>query len=189
MPSLLQWDIDTFLTIHNGLKNGLLDAVMPLWRNGWIWAPFYVFIIAYWTLNFGRRAWIIVLIGALSIGLCDQVSSHLLKPQVERLRPCNEASLQGEVHPLIPCGSGFSFPSTHATNHMCLAIFMIMSWPERLRPKWRWSLFFWALSVGFAQVYVGAHYPIDVLFGALLGAIIGYWFGSLSGFLYRRGQA
>ncbi|MEY2901476.1 MAG: hypothetical protein RLY89_582, partial [Bacteroidota bacterium] len=80
----------------------------------------------------------------------------------------------GMVRLLLPnCGSGYSFTSSHATNHFAFAVFIFITMGQVLG-KWKWAFLFWAGSVAYAQVYVGVHYPIDVLVGGLLGTLIGF---------------
>jgi len=75
---------------------------------------------------------------------------------------------------LAGCGGGYSFPSSHASNHFALASLLAPSWARGASSRWRWALFLWAASIAYGQVYVGMHYPVDVLFGALLGTAIGW---------------
>ena len=107
-----------------------------------------------------------------TFALGDLIASRLIKPFIGRIRPCNEITLAEDIIRRVPCGSGFSFPSAHATNHFAIAIFLICLF----YPKWKPILplgLFWAFLVSFAQIYVGVHYPIDTMFGALLGTCIG----------------
>ena len=100
-------------------------------------------------------------------GLADLVSSSVLKPVVGRDRPCHEVQLEGEVFPMVHCGNNGSFTSSHAANHMALAAAISMLLLRRR--KWLAALlYFWAFLIGYAQIYVGVHYPTDVLGGFLL---------------------
>ena len=104
----------------------------------------------------------------------DLIASRIIKPFVARIRPCNDLSLTNEIINRVPCGTGYSFPSAHATNHFAIAIFLICLF----YPKWKPILplaLFWAFLISFAQIYVGVHYPIDTIFGALLGTSIGFF--------------
>ncbi|MGF1924924.1 MAG: phosphatase PAP2 family protein [Bacteroidia bacterium] len=108
----------------------------------------------------------------ITFALGDFISAKLIKPNVQRVRPCNEVSLSKSIIKRVPCGSGYSFPSAHATNHFAIALFLIGIFYR----DWKWILplgLIWAALVAFAQVYVGVHYPLDTLAGALLGTAIG----------------
>ncbi|RYD69937.1 MAG: phosphatase PAP2 family protein, partial [Sphingobacteriales bacterium] len=72
----------------------------------------------------------------------------------------------------VPCGSGYSFPSAHATNHFAIAIFLIFVFYSKWKPVLPLGLF-WAFIISFSQIYVGVHYPVDTMVGALLGTTIG----------------
>ena len=101
------------------------------------------------------------------------MSSELVKKTVRRIRPCNDPELQEEVKLLVSCGAGYSFTSSHATNHFAVAAFISMT----LGLLYRWirlPLFLWAASIAFGQVYVGVHYPLDVIGGGILGVLIGF---------------
>ena len=106
-------------------------------------------------------------------GIADLTSSRLVKKSFQRLRPCNEIGLENSLNERIGCGKSYSFTSSHATNHFALSMFLILLLGTRF--KWiKIPLFLWAVSIAFAQVYVGVHYPSDVLAGALLGSLLAY---------------
>ena len=110
----------------------------------------------------------------VTFAMGDLIASRLIKPFIARIRPCNDFSLANEIINRVPCGSGYSFPSAHATNHFAIAVFLICLF----YPKWKPILplgLFWAFLISFAQIYVGVHYPIDTIFGALLGTSIGFF--------------
>ncbi len=165
----IQFDYATFEWIHYGLRNEVLDAVFPLVRDKYMWIPLYVFLIAYFLINFGKRGGIYIVFAFATAGIADYTSSSIVKPAVERIRPCKNADIYHET--LVDCGSGYSFTSSHATNHMAVALFIILT-TAALWGYHRWWFFLWALSIGFAQVYVGVHYPLDVLGGFVLGGLI-----------------
>ena len=174
--SLLDWDKNTFAAINHGMANPFFDAIMPLARNPFFWAPVYVFFAAFLIINFKTKGLYIVLFAVLTFALTDQISAHLLKNYFLRLRPCQDPSLHIAVRSLVPCGSGSSFPSAHATNHFGISVFLIIV----LRKTISWITPFaliWAALVSFAQIYVGLHFPVDVIFGAFLGVFVGGWIG------------
>jgi membrane-associated phospholipid phosphatase len=175
METLIQWDTALFRFINEGLSNSLFDATLPWCRERWFWAPLYLFVAVFSWLNFGRRGWLLVLGIGAAVALADFTSSTLIKKNVQRLRPCNDPALRAEVRLRVAaCGSGYSFTSSHAANHFAAAVFLIGMFghlSRRVRP----ALLLWASSIALAQVYVGVHYPADVLCGAGLGAAVGWW--------------
>ncbi len=183
IAGLQEFDVDLFLKIHRGMSNGFFDWLMPLMRNRFFWSPLYLFIIIFSFKEYKKGGWSIIGMLLLTFALGDLISSRLIKPFVARLRPCNEPSLINDIIHRVPCGSGYSFPSAHATNHFGIAVFLIMVFYPRWKPILPIALA-WAFIISFAQIYVGVHYPIDTLGGALLGTTIGL----LTGKLYQKLQ-
>ncbi len=145
---------------------------MPYARDKNCWIPLYIFIGAYVIYQFKWRSIIIIASAGITILLTDQIASSIIKPAVQRLRPCNDPAMLYQVHLLVNCGSGFSFVSSHASNHFGIAVFLIFL----LGKKFPWIapvILLWAALICFAQVYVGLHYPLDVLVGGLIGILIG----------------
>ena len=117
-----------------------------------------------------------ILLLAATFGVADFGSASIVKPMVKRVRPCNDPQLAQTIISRVPCGTGYSFPSSHASNHFAISVFLIGAFHKRWRWIWFWALL-WATLVCFAQIYVGVHYPIDILTGALFGTLVGYLFG------------
>ncbi len=165
-------DQQLFLWI-NGLHIPLFDELSPYYRHKLFWIPLYVFLFGYLTLNFGRRGWWAIVFAFMTFGISDTASSQWIKKSVQRLRPCNTVELQERMVERVRCGGGYSFTSSHATNHGAVAmyLFLILSF---LRKRWRGLLLLWAASIALAQVYVGVHYPLDIAAGLLLGGAIGW---------------
>ena len=169
-------DLYLFYQINYSLTHPALDTILPFIRNKYFWAPLYMFITSFLVINYKRKGlWVIVFM-LLTILLCDQLSSSVIKPIVGRLRPCNTEGLQDMINLLVNCGSGKSFPSSHATNHFGFAVFT-GGFFFRTKKWVIYILLLWAAAVSYAQIYVGVHYPVDVLAGALLGTGIGLFTG------------
>ncbi len=174
LEMLQQWDAALFQCINSSLSNPVFDALLPWFREKWFWMPVYLFVAAFAIINFRKRGWIILLGLALAAGLADFTSSTLVKKNVQRLRPCNDVEMIDHVQLRVPCGGGYSFTSSHAANHFAAAVFLIGMFGGLAR--WvRPTALIWAGLIAFSQVYVGVHYPGDVLCGAALGAAIGWW--------------
>lgn len=168
--NIIQWDIAVFEWINTDLSAGFLDLVLPWMREPYFWLPMYIFIIAFVFFNYGKRAYWFVLFLVLAAGSADIISSRPIKNTVKRLRPCNTEYVR--VIERVHCGSGYSFTSSHATNHFAVATFLIMTLGQSFR-KIKPYLWTWASVVAFSQIYVGVHFPLDVIGGALLGIILG----------------
>ena len=166
-------DQEAFIFINQQIQNGFFDWLMPQLRNKYTWIPFYVLIFIWLIWKYKYNGLLIAVFTAITFGFTDFISSSIMKPLFERLRPCNDPFFRDQVRLLINCGPGYSFTSSHATNHFGLAFFLILIFYN----KYKWVLplgILWALSVGFAQIYVGVHYPGDIAGGAVLGALIAF---------------
>ncbi len=173
LEQLIQFDQTLFFAINKGLANPFFDWLLPALRNRFFWTPLYLFMTVFFIRNYGKQGWLLLVFLGLSFGFTDYSSSSVVKPAFERLRPCNDPGIKDDVRSLIACGSGFSFPSSHASNHFAMAFFLI----SMFYYKWKLILpiaLFWAFSISFAQIYVGVHYPGDIIMGAILGGMIGY---------------
>ncbi len=145
---------------------------MPYYRHKLFWAPLYIFLIAALMYNFPKYGLWMVLFAVITVGTSDTVSSKWIKHSVKRLRPCNDPVVKVRTFERVRCGGGYSFTSSHATNHGALAFFFFFLF-QGFPKWWRWLGVGWAISIGIAQIFVGVHYPIDVLVGLTLGSLIG----------------
>ncbi|HMS28607.1 MAG TPA: phosphatase PAP2 family protein [Saprospiraceae bacterium] len=168
----IQLDKQIFEWIVTEGRTSFLDSILPLCRDKLFWLPLYLGLVVYLVQISGKDSWRWILMIILTVTLSDQLSSNVLKNKVKRVRPCRDLSIKDEYFTLINCSGGYSFPSSHATNHMAIANFIGLSFASKQK-RLKWILYVWALIVGFAQVYVGVHYPIDVVVGWLLGFMVG----------------
>ena len=180
IESLLALDEAIFLFL-NGLHQDWLDPVMFTISGKLEWIPLYVFIIARLVYKY-KKAGLLALTGLIiTVILTDQVTSGFMKPFFERLRPSHDPSLKEMVHIINGYRGGlYSFASSHASNSFALATFLWLL----LRKKERWAgyLFVWAALVSYSRIYLGVHYPGDVITGALVGVVV----ANLVFILYRR---
>lgn len=172
MEQLIAADQFLFELINGQAHNAVLDWLMPIWREKSTWIPLYIALAAFVGYKYRLQGLYLLLALALAVGLADTVSSKIIKPSVHRLRPCNDPALKDEVQLLVHCGSGYSFTSSHASNHFAVAAFLSLTLGLHYR-RIRLPLYLWAASIALGQVYVGVHYPLDIFIGAILGIIIG----------------
>ena len=180
MDFILQLDESIFHAINTVGQNAFFDWLMPLWRNKLTWIPLYIILIGIILYQLKIKGLYLLLALGLTIGIADTMSSKVIKKTVKRERPCRNTKLS-KVRNLVHCGGGYSFTSSHATNHFAVAAFLIFL-TGSVFGRWRYWLWIWAALVAYAQVYVGVHYPLDVLCGGILGVLIAY----LTAFFYRK---
>ncbi len=173
LTKILEFDATLFNAINEGLSSGLLDLFLVPIRYQIFWIPLYLFFICFILFNSEKYHWATIFVILSCVGASDLMSSHTIKPLIERPRPCHENSQVYPVNIRVRCGAGYSFTSSHATNHFALAsiLYLVLF---KGRKRILLLLMIWAAAISFAQVYVGVHYPIDILCGAILGISIAF---------------
>jgi len=169
-------DFDKYLfgLVNQKASNPFFDSIMPFIRQPLFWLPLYLYIILFAIYNFPKKAAIWIGTMLITVGITDSISSRVFKPLIGRLRPCNNPELSETIRLLVDhCGQNGSFTSSHATNHFGIAVFICMTL-GKVWGKFNYLFILWAALVCFAQVYVGVHFPFDVLGGAILGSITGF---------------
>lgn len=165
-------DIRFFLYL-NGLHTEWLDSVMNVLTETWAWIPLYIVLVYLVFKQYGKHGWW-VLLGVAVVILCsDQLSAHVCKPLFHRLRPCFNPEISDLVHhPNGLPGGPYGFVSSHAANAFALATYLTAAFQGKYR--WMvWVLFGYALLSSYTRIYIGVHYPGDILAGALLGVLVG----------------
>jgi membrane-associated phospholipid phosphatase len=179
---LEHWDQWLFIQLNSVLTNPFFDTIMPFLRNSLNWTPLYLFLGVFVLLNFRARGgwWCVFFVATAA--LTDMTGTYIFKHNIERLRPCSDPDFFFHVRLLVDyCSGGYSFVSNHAANHFGLAAFFFITMKHVLK-KWALIGFVWAALIAYAQVYVGLHYPLDVLVGSLLGLA----FGTLTGTQFNK---
>jgi len=156
----------------NGLHSSFWDAVM-YWVSGRLsWLPLYLLITGYLIYRYKWKVIIMLLLVALLITLSDQGSVHLFKEVFKRLRPCHNPEISHLVHIVREhCGGRYGFVSSHAANSFAVASYSLLIIRNRY-----YSIFIilWALLISYSRVYLGVHYPGDIIGGAILGIVLGF---------------
>ncbi len=172
-PEALQHiDEQIFFCINKNWSNHFFDLIMPPVREKFFWIPLYFIIAVVIIWKFKAKGLYLLLLLGLNFAISDQLSSAVIKPWIARTRPCNNPEIKNEVILRVDaCGAGKSFTSSHAANTFAFAMLLSLLFRKKqkgIAP----AIFFWASLVSFAQIYVGVHYPLDILGGALLGIVI-----------------
>jgi undecaprenyl-diphosphatase len=174
MNKLQQLDLELFNLINGNWHNEFFDTLMPLLRNAKSWIPLYLFLLFFALFNFKKNISWWIFFAAGTVILANFISSDIIREIFIRLRPCNDPLLAGSVRVLVtyrPQSSGFI--SAHAANHFAMATFFYFTLIKYIGK--RGLLFFaWAFSICYAQVYVGVHFPMDIIRGGAIGFVFGY---------------
>jgi undecaprenyl-diphosphatase len=167
METLLELDKNLFLEL-NSYHAPWLDSVMMYVTETLVWVPLYLIILYFIFKVYGKKGFIILGCIALTILLADQITSSIMKPFFARLRPTHDPDLEGLVHFVNGYRGGkFGFASSHAANTFGLALFVFLLF-KHLSQHAAW-IFLWALIVGYSRIYLGVHYPGDIIVGSLVG--------------------
>ena len=168
-----QFDRWLFQKINGQWTTSFFDFIFLFFRQSNFWMPLYLFLFLLVAINFRRNWWWWIILFMCTVATTDMVGTRLFKHVFQRLRPCDDPVFSSYVHLLLKhCAPGPSFVSNHAANHFGLATFIYFTL-RRYITGWVWIAWVWAFLISYAQVYVGIHYPTDVLCGALLGILFG----------------
>lgn len=180
MPEHLDQQLFLFL---NSINSPFCDQVMWIISATLTWVPLYLAILIVLGIKYKRKFLVIILMIIIAITLSDQLSV-IIKNSVQRPRPCHEPAIEGLVHIVKNrCGGAYGFVSSHASNAFTVAVLSL----SLIRKKWfTFSMIFWALLVGYSRIYLGVHYPGDVISGSVLGVLIGWGVIKLYRFIDRK---
>jgi len=161
------WDSDLFQLI-NQAHQPWLDQPMVIISGKLTWIPLYAFLIYRLYKEHKSKVWKTILYLISTVIFADQVSSSILKPLFKRLRPCHLEVFQSWIHLPDGCGGLYGFCSSHSANAFAVAIGFYLVTKNRLM---RTILIVWATLIAYSRIYLGAHYPLDVIMGAIVGGI------------------
>lgn len=168
LHQIQELDTELFLALNNQ-HSPFFDTLMYWTTQRDTWIPLYLLIVFWLIRTYKKQSLYMILAIVLTIVFADQIASSLLKPFVERLRPCHVLYLQAKIHSITDCGGQYGFASSHAANSFGLAMALWLLVGRQI-PSIK-CFFVWAFLVAYSRVYVGVHYPLDIFAGAMIGCL------------------
>jgi len=172
LESLEKIDIGLFLLV-NQADNSVLDSIMLYASSKFFWIPLYILLVVFISFKYRWKAVLAVLFVLLAVGLADLISVHLFKNVFLRLRPCYNPALEDVINNIVGCGGKYGFVSSHAANSFAIVVMIIKLLGDR--QKWlNWFMPLWGILILYSRIYLGKHYPSDVIVGAALGVLVAW---------------
>lgn len=166
----------------NGLHTAITDFLMLWVSNKWIWIPLYIILIYAILKREKNKGFLAIGFLILLVIITDLTSVHVFKELFQRLRPCHNPEIMESIHMVGDnCGGKFGFVSSHAANHFGLAVFLSRLFQNR---KFSAFIYIWASIIAYSRIYIGVHYPGDVIGGIILGIIMGFIIWKLYKYFY-----
>jgi undecaprenyl-diphosphatase len=183
LEKLIALDTQLFLFL-NGFHNPFMDKVMWITSATATWVPLYALVLFFVFKQLKWKGLLTFLFLILVVLLADKISVHLFKFVFERLRPCHNPQITDLVHTVNgKCGGKFGFVSSHAANTFAFAAFTSFYFKIK---KYSRFIFIWAAFVSYSRVYLGVHFPADILGGAILGLLIGFGLYLAYDFIFKK---
>lgn len=166
-------DQELFLFL-NGIHSPFWDTIMWHISGKFEWIPLYIILLYLLIKQYKKQSWKLIIGIAMLIAMVDQASVRLFKEVVQRYRPCKNLDLESVVHLVNnKCGGTFGFVSSHAANTFALAVFIGLLLNTKNK-NILMLLLIWATIVSYSRIYLGVHYPLDILGGAILGSSLAF---------------
>lgn len=185
MDALIEFD-RWLLFLINGIHSPFLDEVFYLISNKLIWIPLYVFFGYLLIKHYGRKSGIVLILGTImTVGSVDLICAKVIKPQVGRYRPSHNTEINSNLHFYTNSegheyrGGKYGFVSNHSANSFALATFLFIFLRRKIK-RFTLYIFLWASIVAISRIYLGVHYPTDIVGGVLIGMSIASLFAILA---------
>lgn len=169
IETLNHWDTELFLYL-NSFHNSFWDYTMTLFTRTEMWLLFYLVIFITIIRKYKRKSLLVFLVITLLIVLADQ-GSGILKHGIERLRPSHDPYVAPLAHNFFKKGGLYGFVSAHAANSFGFTLFSILLFRNRI---YTFFMLIWTMLIAYTRIYLGVHYPGDILGGLILGGLIGW---------------
>lgn len=182
---LLKIDTELFLYL-NHWRADWMDPVMIFLSAKKVWIPLYVIIFGAIIYSYKKWSFVYLLALILSVTAADQITSGFMKPYFKRYRPCHESNLTDQVLTPSKCGGKYGYASSHAANTFAVAFFIFFLF-NREQKKWpQMLLIVWAALISYSRIYLGVHYPLDIITGALIGIVCAFLLKQISFRLFSK---
>ena len=165
--TIIEIDKKLMIFLNKTLSNPIFDILMPIITNQKFLTIIGVFLIIYLGFYAGKRGKITLIVLIFAAGISDAICAQIIKPWVGRIRPSHE--FIEYINLLVSKGGKWSFPSNHAANSFAFATVLSYFYDKN-----KTMIFSIASVIAFSRVYVGVHYPLDIIFGSLLGYAVSW---------------
>lgn len=184
VEQIIEADSELYLFL-NGLGNSTWDPFWLFITNKWAAIPLYALLLYFIFKTYGLKGTLVSLVLITLLITCTDQLANVFKHGFERPRPCRQEGVMEFARFIAERCGRFGYFSAHASSSFGLAIFVGLIL-KKTYSKLILFLIFWAVLVSYSRIYVGVHYPLDVLTGMLIGSIIGYLFYRLHQFLFQK---